>query len=102
MAVVEEQLLKEDVEKIVEGEDKESYASEFTNLVFLDEEDSGTRIELGRHKENLKTVDDDDDDMEKKDDKKDDDDDNDNDDHDYQALIRTQRMGSLEVRTEKM
>ncbi|GJV99250.1 hypothetical protein Tco_1554502 [Tanacetum coccineum] len=100
VVVVEEQLLKEDVEKIVEGKDEESYASEFTDLVFLDEEDSGTRIEPGRHKENPKTNDDDDDDMEKKDDKKDDN--NDNDDHDDQTLIRTRRTGSLEVRTEKM
>ncbi|GKG09854.1 hypothetical protein Tco_0338600, partial [Tanacetum coccineum] len=66
VAAVEENFLKEDVEKIVEGEDEESYASEFADSVFLDEEDSGTRIEPGSHKENPKTVDDDDDDVDKK------------------------------------
>ncbi|GJZ06470.1 retrovirus-related pol polyprotein from transposon TNT 1-94 [Tanacetum coccineum] len=58
VVVVEEQLLKEDVEKIVEGEDEESYASEFADFVFLDEEDSGTRLEPGSHKENPKEIDD--------------------------------------------
>ncbi|GJU15377.1 hypothetical protein Tco_1143343 [Tanacetum coccineum] len=84
---IEEQLLKEDVEKIVESKDEESYASEFTDLVFLNEEDSGTRIESGSHKENPKivvVVDD-----EKKKDYHKDDDDDDNGDHDDHALIRT-------------
>nr|GEX13687.1 hypothetical protein [Tanacetum cinerariifolium] len=89
----------EDVEKIVEGEDEESYASEFTAHVFLnDDEDSGTWLEPGIHKENLETVDDDDKD-EKKDDKKDDDGNGDYDDH---ALLRNKVKGSLEVRNEKM
>ncbi|GJW79595.1 retrovirus-related pol polyprotein from transposon TNT 1-94 [Tanacetum coccineum] len=46
------------VEKIVEGEDEESYAREFADSVFLDEEDSGTRLEPGSHKENPKEIDD--------------------------------------------
>ncbi|GJV94372.1 retrovirus-related pol polyprotein from transposon TNT 1-94 [Tanacetum coccineum] len=91
MAAVKEKILEEDVEKIVEGEDEESYAREFADSVFLDEEDSGTRLEPKSHKENPETDDDDDDadDIEKKDDKKDDDDDDDNDDHDDHAFLRT-------------
>ncbi|GJR12020.1 hypothetical protein Tco_0794672 [Tanacetum coccineum] len=99
MAAIQEKILEEDVEKIVEGEDEEYYASEFLDLVFLDEEDSGTRRDSGSHKKNPETIDDDDE--EKKDDKKDDDDDG-NDDHDDHALLRTQRTGSSEDRTEKM
>ncbi|GJY33068.1 hypothetical protein Tco_0417537 [Tanacetum coccineum] len=87
--------LKKDVKKIVEGEDEESYASEFVDSVFLDEEDTSTRLELRSHKENLEIVDDDDVD-EKRDDKKDDDDDNDddNDDHDDHSLVRTRVTGT--------
>ncbi|GJW94111.1 hypothetical protein Tco_0173783 [Tanacetum coccineum] len=55
---------------------------------------NGTRIEPVSHKDNSEEVDDDD---ETKDDEKDDDDDQD--DH---ALIRTRKLGSLEIRTEKM
>nr|GEV82440.1 hypothetical protein [Tanacetum cinerariifolium] len=71
-------------------EDEESYASEFTYSVFNDDEDdSSTRIELERYKENPKNINDHDDenDKEKKDEKKDNDgkkddaDDKDNDDH---------------------
>ncbi|GKD34193.1 hypothetical protein Tco_1249702, partial [Tanacetum coccineum] len=97
MVAVQEKILKDDVDKIVEREDEESYASEFADFVFLDEEDSSTRIEPESHKENLETIDDDE---EKKDDKKDDDDDDD-DDND-KALIRTRRTGSLKTRTKKM
>ncbi|GJS78288.1 retrovirus-related pol polyprotein from transposon TNT 1-94 [Tanacetum coccineum] len=104
VAAVEKKHLDEDVEKIVEGEDEESYASKFADFVFLDEEDSGTRLEPESHKENPEIVDDDDDDEEeKKDDKKDDDnDDDDNDDHDDHALVRNKVTGSSEVRNEKM
>nr|GEU95644.1 retrovirus-related Pol polyprotein from transposon TNT 1-94 [Tanacetum cinerariifolium] len=88
MEKVQEKIMVEDVEKIVEGENEESYASEFADSVFLnDKEDSGTRLELRSHKENPKIVDDDDEE-EKKDDMKDDD--NDNDVHDDHALIKTQ------------
>nr|GFB45507.1 hypothetical protein [Tanacetum cinerariifolium] len=93
VVAVEKKLLEEDVEKLVEGDDEETYASEFATSVFLDEEDSNTRIEPGSHNENLREVDDDDDDddMEnKKDDKKNDDDDN----HDDHALIRTRRTSN--------
>ncbi|GJR32289.1 hypothetical protein Tco_1108521 [Tanacetum coccineum] len=87
---LEKKILEEDVEKIIEGEDEESYASEFANSIFLDEEYSRTRIEPGSHKENPETFDDDEDDVDKKkDDKKDDDDDDDNDDRDDHALIIT-------------
>ncbi|GJZ71124.1 hypothetical protein Tco_0634975 [Tanacetum coccineum] len=59
---------------------------DFADYVFLnEEEDSGTRIDPGKHKENPKTVDDDE---EKKDDTKDDDDD-DNDDHTDHALMKS-------------
>ncbi|GKD76368.1 hypothetical protein Tco_1338989, partial [Tanacetum coccineum] len=91
--------VEEDVEKIVEGEDEEFYASEFADYVFLnDEEDSGTRLEPESHKKNPKIVNDDEE--EKKDDKKDDD--NDNDDHDDHALVRNKVTSSLDVRNEKM
>ncbi|GJW96590.1 pyruvate/phosphoenolpyruvate kinase [Tanacetum coccineum] len=51
IAKVQEKILEEDVEKMVEGEDEESYASEFAGSIFLnDEEDSGTRIEPESHK----------------------------------------------------
>ncbi|GJS63760.1 hypothetical protein Tco_0678324 [Tanacetum coccineum] len=87
---INEKILEGDVEKIKEGEDEESYASEFANLVFLHKEDSCTRLETRSHKRNPETVDDDDDDvMEKKDDKKDNNDDDNNDDHDDYALNRT-------------
>ncbi|GKB97110.1 hypothetical protein Tco_0983247 [Tanacetum coccineum] len=56
---------------------------------------NGTRIEPVSHKDNSEEVDDDD---ETKDDEKDDDD-NDDDDH---ALIRTRKLGSLQIRTKKM
>ncbi|GJT86435.1 hypothetical protein Tco_1068152 [Tanacetum coccineum] len=78
MAAVEEHLLKEDVEKIVEGDDEESYVSAFVDSVFLNEEEDI-------------------------DDKKDDDnDDDDNDDHTDHTLVKTQVTGSLENRNEKM
>ncbi|GJW06766.1 hypothetical protein Tco_1569189, partial [Tanacetum coccineum] len=96
MAKVQDKILEDDVEKIVEGEDEESYASEFADSVFLnDEEDSGTRLEPGSHNENPKTVDDDDEE-EKKDDKKDDDD---NDDYDDHAPLRNKVTCSLEELT---
>ncbi|GKB56825.1 hypothetical protein Tco_0913011 [Tanacetum coccineum] len=109
VAKVQEKLMEEDIEKIVDGEDEESYASEFANSVFLnEEEDFGTRLEPGSHKENPETVDDDDDDEEeKKDDKKDDDNDdddkdNDNNDHTDHTLLGTQVTSSLEDKNEKM
>ncbi|GJS68228.1 hypothetical protein Tco_0682793 [Tanacetum coccineum] len=94
-----DKILEEDVEKIIKSEDEESYASEFTDLVFLDEEDLGTRLEPESHKEKSEIVDDDDEEEEeKKDDKKDDD----NDEHDDQALVKNKVTGSSEVRNEKM
>ncbi|GKE46339.1 hypothetical protein Tco_1477597, partial [Tanacetum coccineum] len=86
-------------EKIVEGEDEESYASEFADTVLLDKEDSSTKIEPVIHKDKPKNIDDDADD-EMKDDKKDDNDDDD--DYDDHALIRNRGMGSSEIRNEKM
>ncbi|GJY50526.1 retrovirus-related pol polyprotein from transposon TNT 1-94 [Tanacetum coccineum] len=51
---------EEEIEKMVEGDqDEESYASEFVDSMFNDDDDSGTRIEPGSYKENLKDVDDD-------------------------------------------
>ncbi|GJY49075.1 hypothetical protein Tco_0439031 [Tanacetum coccineum] len=98
---VQEKLMEEDIEKMVDGEDEESYASEFADFVFLnEEEDSGTRLEPGSHKENPETIDDDDDDV--KYDNKDDDNDDDNDDHTDHTLVKTQVAGSLENRNEKM
>nr|GFC48001.1 hypothetical protein [Tanacetum cinerariifolium] len=51
MDVFEEKISEDDVEKIVEGKDEESYASEFADTVLLDEEDFGSRTEPGSHKE---------------------------------------------------
>ncbi|GKB73853.1 hypothetical protein Tco_0935265, partial [Tanacetum coccineum] len=83
--------------------DKESYASEFVDSVFHDDDDSGNRIEPEINKKNLKTIDDDDDDeKEKQDDDNDDDDDDVNDDHTDHTLDKTQKTGSLETRNEKM
>ncbi|GJS15756.1 hypothetical protein Tco_0410228 [Tanacetum coccineum] len=59
---VQEKLMEKDIEKMVDGEDEESYASGFADSVFPnEEEDSSTRLEPGVHRENPKTVDDDDD-----------------------------------------
>nr|GEW37013.1 uncharacterized mitochondrial protein AtMg00810-like [Tanacetum cinerariifolium] len=69
-------------------EEQENMAA-FADSVFLDEEDSGTRLEPESHKENPKI---DDDDIDKKDDKNGDDDDDDDDENDDHALLRT-RMG---------
>nr|GEX68328.1 integrase, catalytic region, zinc finger, CCHC-type, peptidase aspartic, catalytic [Tanacetum cinerariifolium] len=58
---------EEEIEKMVEGEeDEESYASTFADSVFNDDvDDTGSKIEPGSHKENLKNVDDDDEHFEK-------------------------------------
>ncbi|GJS62034.1 hypothetical protein Tco_0656818 [Tanacetum coccineum] len=101
VTAVEKKILEEDVEKLVEREDDDSNATDFDDSVFLKgEKDFGTRIELGSHKDKPEKIDDDDE--EKKDDKKNDDDDNDDDDHTHHALIKTEVMGSLEIRNEKM
>ncbi|GKB29751.1 hypothetical protein Tco_0869152 [Tanacetum coccineum] len=111
VAKVRENLVEEDIEKMVEGkEEEESYASDFADSVFNDDEDDfGTRIEPRNHKENPENVDDDDEnDKGKKDEKKDDDGkkddykDKDNDDHTDHTLVRTQAMGSMEIRKEKL
>ncbi|GJS95570.1 hypothetical protein Tco_0802538 [Tanacetum coccineum] len=74
VAIVQEKLMEEDIEKIVDGDDEESFASEFADLVFQDDTNYS-------------------------DDKKDDDD---NDDHTDQTFDKTQEIGSLETRKEKM
>nr|GEY67359.1 hypothetical protein [Tanacetum cinerariifolium] len=51
--------LGEDIDKMVDGDDEDSYASDFADLIFQDEEDIRTRIEPGSHKENLEVDDDD-------------------------------------------
>ncbi|GJW93463.1 putative reverse transcriptase domain-containing protein [Tanacetum coccineum] len=106
VAKVQEKILEEDIEKIVDGKDEESYASEFVDSVFLNkEEDSGTRLEPESHKENPETVDDDDDVEEKKDDKNDDDnDDDDNDDHTNHTLqvqVNTKFLNALQLEWSK-
>nr|GEU62811.1 hypothetical protein [Tanacetum cinerariifolium] len=88
LAKMQDKIMEEDVEKIIKGEDKESYASKFADLVFLDEEDFGTRLELKSHKENSEIVNGDDEEEKK--------DDDDNDDHDIQALVGNKVTGSLE------
>nr|GEV38083.1 hypothetical protein [Tanacetum cinerariifolium] len=91
IAKVQEKL-EEEIQKMVEGEDnKESYASEFTDSMFQDDDDSGDRIEPGSHKEHSENVDDDDDDdkteKEKKDDIKNDEKANDEEKKDETGLI---------------
>ncbi|GJZ27033.1 hypothetical protein Tco_0571286 [Tanacetum coccineum] len=74
--------------------EEESYASEFVDSVFQDDDDdSGNRIEPRSHKEHPETIDDDDveNEEEKKDEKKDDDNDDDvKDDHTNHTLDKTQ------------
>ncbi|GKA46820.1 hypothetical protein Tco_0739703, partial [Tanacetum coccineum] len=116
VAKVQEKLAEEEIEKMVEAEeDEESYASEFADSIFNDDDDSGTRIEPESHKENLEVVADDDV-TKKKDDKKGEDeekDDNigkignateekDNADHIDQTLVGTHVTGSTETRNEQM
>ncbi|GJU63633.1 hypothetical protein Tco_1245468 [Tanacetum coccineum] len=116
VAKVQEKLAEEEIEKMVEGEeDVESYASEFADSTFNDDDDSGTRIEPESYKKNPKVVVNDDvtknkdnkkdenevkeDDVEKPDDeveKKD------NDDHTDHTLVRTHATGSMETRNEQM
>ncbi|GJY62983.1 hypothetical protein Tco_0464443 [Tanacetum coccineum] len=65
---------------MVEGEeDEESYASEFADSMFNDDDDSGTRIEPGSRKENAKVVDEDED--------------KDNDDHTDHTLVVAHATG---------
>nr|GEV41747.1 hypothetical protein [Tanacetum cinerariifolium] len=113
---IQEKLKDEEIDKMVEGEeDEESYATEFADSMFNDDDDFGTRIEPGSHKKNLKVVDDDyvtkkkddkkDEDKEKDDDveKTDDDaDEKDIDDHTDHTLVRTHAKGSIETRNEQM
>ncbi|GJY08074.1 hypothetical protein Tco_0375128 [Tanacetum coccineum] len=97
IAKVQEKLEEEEIEKMVEGkEDEESYASEFDDSMFNDDDDSDTRIELGSHKEHPKNVVDDDDDddeieKEKKDDEKDDEKANDNEKKDETSSTDTMK-----------
>nr|GEX98832.1 hypothetical protein [Tanacetum cinerariifolium] len=84
VAVVEQHILDEDVEKLVEGEEEESDSIDYADTVLLSDEDFSDRLELESHKDKSKKINYDDDD-ENKDDKKDDDDNDDDDDH---ALIR--------------
>nr|GEZ09179.1 hypothetical protein [Tanacetum cinerariifolium] len=101
VAIVEKKNLKEDVDKLVKGED-ESDGDEFVDLVLLCDEDSSDRIEPRSHKEKLEEIVDDDDKNDDVKEDKDDDDDIDDDDHDCHSLIKTQRTGSSEIRTEKI
>ncbi|GKC06358.1 hypothetical protein Tco_0997968 [Tanacetum coccineum] len=98
---------------MVEGEeDEESYESEFANSILNDNvDDSGTRIELGSHKENPEVIDDDnvnkikkknDDRKDETVEKMDDAEEKDNDDHTDHSLIEPQETGSKEIRNEKM
>nr|GEY68022.1 hypothetical protein [Tanacetum cinerariifolium] len=109
VAKVQEKLAEEEIEKMVEGEeDEESYASEFADSMFNDDDDFGTRIEPKSHKENPKVVDKDEvNDKVNQDEKKNDDaekmDDaakeKDNDDHIDHTLVGS---GSMETRNEQM
>ncbi|GJV36871.1 hypothetical protein Tco_1409348 [Tanacetum coccineum] len=102
VAKVQEKSLEEDIEKMVDGEDEESYTSAFVDSVFQDDDETNTRIEPRSHKENPKVVDDDVNNNVDKEKKDDDDENDDNDDHDDHALVRNKVSGSLETRNEKM
>nr|GEV26546.1 hypothetical protein [Tanacetum cinerariifolium] len=80
--LVENRILKADVEKLVEGDD-ESSGDEFADTMILSDEDSDDWIEHGSHKENSNEIVDDD-------------------DHTDYLLIKNQRTGSLESRYENM
>nr|GEY92233.1 hypothetical protein [Tanacetum cinerariifolium] len=86
---MQEKLEKEKIAKMVEGdEDEESYGSEFADSMLNDDDDSGTRIERGSHKEHSKNVvDDDESEKEKKDDKKDDEKANDDEKKDETSIL---------------
>nr|GFA18044.1 hypothetical protein [Tanacetum cinerariifolium] len=94
VAKVHDKLMEDVIKKMVDDAEEESYASEFIDYVFLNEEDDyGTRLEPGSHKENPETVDDDDDDEEaKKNEMKD----GDNDDHTDHTLVETQVHENLD------
>ncbi|GJW26217.1 hypothetical protein Tco_0040028 [Tanacetum coccineum] len=106
VAAVEKKILEENVEKLVKEED-EYDGDDFVDIVLLSDEESDDRIKHESHKEKPEEIVDDekkDDDVKHNDAKnnKDDDDDDNDDDHNDQSLIRTQRTGSLEIRTTKM
>ncbi|GJU90584.1 retrovirus-related pol polyprotein from transposon TNT 1-94 [Tanacetum coccineum] len=91
---VSKKLEEEEIAKMVEGdEDEESLASEFADSM-LNDDDSGTRIEPGSHKEHPETVDDDKTEKEKKDDETNDEKANDDEKKD--------ETGSMETRKEKI
>nr|GEV86463.1 hypothetical protein [Tanacetum cinerariifolium] len=97
VAKVQEKLTEEEIAKMVEGEDdEESYASEFVDSIFQDDDDDSGKIEPGSHKENPEILVDDDDktEKEKTDDKKDDNKANDDE--------KTDETGSMKTRKENM
>ncbi|GJU47649.1 copia protein [Tanacetum coccineum] len=105
VAKVQDKIIEEDIDKLFDDEEGDSYASAFSDSVFQDDEDTRTRIEPRSHKEHQDAVDDDDNDVvkEKKDDGKDNEEkDADDDDHDDHALVRKKVSGSSEIRNEKM
>ncbi|GJS77379.1 hypothetical protein Tco_0727260 [Tanacetum coccineum] len=86
VAIVQEKLLEEDINKMVDKDD-DFDATKFDDSIYLnDEEDTSDRIELVSHKDKPESVDNDDDAEEKKDDKKDDN--NNDDDHTDHASIK--------------
>ncbi|GKE17987.1 hypothetical protein Tco_1425564 [Tanacetum coccineum] len=95
---------------MVEGEeDEESYASEFVDSLFNDDDESDTRLEPRSHKENPELVNDNNVTI-NKDDKKDGDvvktddvaEEKDNDDHTNHTLVETHVTGSMKTRNEQM
>ncbi|GJX69434.1 hypothetical protein Tco_0305161 [Tanacetum coccineum] len=103
VALVENMILEKDIEKILEG-DNDSDGGEFADTMILSDEDSDDRIEPVSQKEIAKeNVDDDENnDYDKHDNAKIDEDKDDDDDHTDLALVRTQRTGSVDIRTDKM
>ncbi|GJS10510.1 retrovirus-related pol polyprotein from transposon TNT 1-94 [Tanacetum coccineum] len=101
VAKVQKKLEEEEIAKMVEGDgDEESYASEFTDSMLNDDDDSGTRIEPRSHKEHPETIDDDENENENE--KKDDDEkDDDNDDHTDHTLELTKTISPSNATTSK-
>nr|GEV17487.1 hypothetical protein [Tanacetum cinerariifolium] len=103
VVLFQEKLMEEDIKKIVDGDNEESYVSEFSDSFFQDDDDDfGDDIKPGSHKEHPKTVDDDDEnDKEKKNVKKDEDDGL-NDDHTNHTLDKSQETGKMKEMSDTL
>ncbi|GJT46487.1 hypothetical protein Tco_0955202 [Tanacetum coccineum] len=90
VAKVQEKILEEDIDKMVDGNDEDSYA-------IVDDDDVNDNVDKEK-KDDEKNVDDDVEKGKKDEENDDDDEDDDNDDHDDYALVINKVLGSLETR----